>query len=53
MPFNPTTNTYSTTCESCGTRLTLTSIDADGVLIGDECRCGDYITRYMPGQAPR
>jgi Zn ribbon nucleic-acid-binding protein len=44
----------TTTCEECGTRLTLTLIDADGVLIGDECpKCGYYVTRYMPGQEPR
>lgn len=42
-----------TTCEDCGTRLTLTTIDHDGTLIGDECHCGYYVTRYLPGQAPR
>jgi uncharacterized paraquat-inducible protein A len=43
-----------TTCEECGTAVTLTTIDADGVLIGDECpKCGYYITRYMPGQEPK
>lgn len=45
--------TKRTTCEYCGQGLTLTTIDADGVLIGDECDCGEYVTRYMPGQAPR
>lgn len=44
---------YVTECEDCGTRITLTTVDADGVLIGDECPCGSYVTRYMPGQAPR
>jgi predicted nucleic acid-binding Zn ribbon protein len=44
----------NTTCEECGTRLKLTTIDADGVLIGDECpSCGYYVTRYMPGQEPK
>lgn len=41
-----------TTCEYCGRKITLTIIDADGVLIGDECECGEYVTRYMPGQNP-
>lgn len=42
------------TCEECGTRFTITTVDADGVLIGDECPgCGYYVTRYMPGQEPR
>ena len=41
------------TCEECSTTFTLNTIDADGVLIGDECPdCGYYVTRYMPGQAP-
>jgi rRNA maturation endonuclease Nob1 len=44
----------NTTCEECGTRLKLTTIDGDGVLIGDECpSCGYYVTRYMPGQEPK
>ena len=38
----------TTTCEECGARVTLTSWDADGVLIGDECPCGYYVTRYTP-----
>jgi ribosomal protein L32 len=43
-----------TTCEYCGERITLTTVDADGVLIGDDCsRCGEYVTRYMPGQKPQ
>lgn len=45
--------TMDTTCEECGESLTLTTVDGDGVLIGDECECGEYVTRYMPGQAPR
>lgn len=40
-------------CEECGRTFYLTTIDADGVLIGDECRCGHYVTRYMPNQEPR
>ena len=43
-----------TSCEYCGATISLSTIDADGVLIGDECpKCGEYVTRYMPGQAPR
>ena len=43
-----------TTCEECGTAVTLTTKDADGVLIGDEClSCGYYVTRYMPGMEPK
>lgn len=42
-----------TTCEECGHRLTLTTIDNDGILIGDECPCGYYVTRYMPGMEPK
>jgi len=41
-----------TTCEYCDEELLLTTVDDDGVLIGDECRCGEYVTRYMPGQEP-
>lgn len=41
-----------TTCEECGERLTLDTVDADGVLIGAESSCGYYVTRYMPGQKP-
>lgn len=52
MPYNHNTNTHSTTCESCGARIILTIHDADGILIGGECKCGDYITRYLPGQEP-
>jgi hypothetical protein len=40
-------------CEECGSTLSLTTVDADGVLIGDECECGYYVTRYLPGQEPR
>jgi hypothetical protein len=32
--------------------MTLNTIDEDGTLIGDECSCGYYTTRYMPGQNP-
>lgn len=43
-----------TTCDACGRVIRLTTVDADGVLIGDECVCGYYVTRcYMPGQEPR
>ena len=38
--------------EECGRTFYLT-IDADGALIGDECACGHYVTRYMPNQEPR
>jgi hypothetical protein len=41
-----------TTCEECQRRVTLDTVDADGVLIGAECPCGYYVTRYMPGQNP-
>lgn len=42
-----------TTCEECQARVTLDTVDADGVLIGAECpSCGYYVTRYMPGEAP-
>jgi predicted nucleic acid-binding Zn-ribbon protein len=42
-----------TECDGCGRFYTLTIIDADGVLIGDECPdCGYYTTRYVPGQRP-
>ena len=41
-------------CDECGRTFYLTTIDADGVLIGDECEtCGYYVTRYMPGQEPK
>lgn len=39
-------------CEECGRSLVLDTIDSDGVLIGAECECGYYVTRYMPGEAP-
>lgn len=41
-----------TECDGCGESITLTTVDEDGVLIGDECPCGHYVTRYMPGQNP-
>lgn len=42
-----------TTCENCQNPIRIRSIDADGVLVGDECpHCGYYVTRYMPGQDP-
>lgn len=42
-----------TTCDECNTPLSINTVDADGVLIGDECpKCGYYTTRYLPGQAP-
>lgn len=53
MAYNPTTGFYNTRCEECGESLTLTLVDSDGVLIGDECPCGYYVTRYLPGQSPR
>ena len=40
-------------CEECHRTFYLKTVDADGVLIGDECTCGYYVTRYMPGQALR
>lgn len=43
----------NTTCEYCQRKITLDIEDADGVLIGAECVCGEYVTRYMPGQEPR
>jgi hypothetical protein len=55
MPHNPAYGyARRTTCDECLTPLTLTTIDGDGVLIGDEWpECGYYVTRYMPGQEPR
>jgi hypothetical protein len=41
-----------TICEECGSLIRIETIDADGVLIGDECSCGYYVTRYMPGMEP-
>lgn len=37
-----------TKCEYCGRTLTLDTWDADGVLVGAECTCGEYVTRYTP-----
>ena len=51
--WNPQDATMATECDECGTRQVLTTIDGDGVLIGDECTCGHYTTRYMPGQEPK
>lgn len=48
----PKPNTIRTVCEECLKRVTLDTIDADGILIGAECECGYYVTRYMPGQSP-
>lgn len=43
-----------TECDGCGERITITTEDADGVLIGGECgNCGYYTTRYLPGQGPK
>lgn len=43
-----------TECEECQATIIIATVDADGVLIGDECpECGYYVTRYMPGMAPR
>jgi hypothetical protein len=42
-----------TTCEYCQRKIVLDIIDNDGVLIGAECVCGEYVTRYMPGQEPK
>ncbi len=35
-----------TECEYCGRKITLDTYDSDGVLIGAECVCGEYVTRY-------
>jgi hypothetical protein len=53
MPLTQLPTIRRTTCEYCGRKVTLTTIDYDGVFIGDECKCGEYVTRYMPGQEPR
>lgn len=46
--------TRRTACDECGKTVILDTVDADGVLIGGECRhCLAYITRYMPGQEPK
>lgn len=48
------TTIMRSSCDDCDAPVTLTTVDSDGVLIGDECsRCGYYVTRYMPGQEPR
>jgi len=41
-----------TRCEECQRRLSLQLIDPAEVLIGGECACGYYVTRYLPGQEP-
>lgn len=40
-------------CEECHRTFYLTTVDSDGVLIGDECSCGYYVTRYIPNQEPK
>ena len=43
-----------TTCEECGAKVELDTVYDDGVLIGGECpRCGYWVSRYMPGMAPK
>ena len=37
-----------TFCDGCGKPITLDIWDADGVLVGAECKCGYYVTRYTP-----
>jgi hypothetical protein len=37
-----------TTCEECQSPIILDEWDADGVLVGAECSCGYYVTRYTP-----
>lgn len=38
-----------TKCDECNASITITTVDADGDLIGDECtKCGYYVTRYTP-----
>lgn len=39
-------------CDECGRTFYLTTIDADGVLIGDECACGYYVTRTSSTASP-
>lgn len=52
--YDPKADGLRTDCDGCGRRVTLTLVDSDGVLIGDDCpTCGYYTTRYMPGKAPR
>jgi hypothetical protein len=46
------TFTTRTVCEECGSKIVLDIVDGDGVLIGAECVCGYYVTRYLPGQEP-
>lgn len=45
--------TLRTYCEECGELCLLTTTDPDGILIGDECLCGYYVTRYQRGMEPR
>lgn len=35
-----------TVCEYCQRVIILDIWDADGVLVGAECKCGEYVTRY-------
>ena len=35
-----------TVCEYCSRVILLDIWDADGVLVGAECKCGEYVTRY-------
>lgn len=46
-------NNTRTECDGCGKRINLNIVDVDGVLIGGECECGYYTTRYMPGMKPK
>ncbi len=48
-----TIRAFATSCDECQSPLMLETIDSDGVLIGDECKCGYYVTRYIPGQEPK
>lgn len=53
MPMNNKMARKKASCEECGRTFFLKTVDADGVLIGDECVCGHYVTRYMPGMKPK
>lgn len=38
-----------TVCDGCGHHFIITTVDNDGILIGDACpKCEYYTTRYMP-----